>query len=112
MENEQERRGTKRVAFLIDLLDRVAGDPCTDGTQTRVGPVVIRELPSLRMQPRHVLESARLLWEPFEEEPASQRRVRPAQGDRVPRELDQVLLVVAQVPVVPGNLVILRVGVV
>ena len=82
-------------------IDRTSGS--AHCASTHLGPV--------ELEPRQVLD-IRTGRKTLEEAPPMQHRMLLAEGDQPARELEQVTLLVVQIPIEPADLVVLAVGVV
>src|ERR671914_736992 len=75
-------------------------------------PAVVRHLAPAGLEPRDVLDVRTADRAPPEEPPPPQHGLVPADANETPRELQELALRRREVPIRPGDLVVLTVGVV
>ena len=112
VEQDQQRLADDRLAALVLVVDQVAGQPDSQALDEAGVPVLVRHLLARRVEERDVLD-VRAADRPAQEElPALEDRLAPPDEDQLAGEFQELLLPVVQVPVEPGQLVVLAVGVV
>ena len=100
------------LAALVGHRDRVAAQHHRQRRDPRLLPVLRRHLRAVGPQPGEILRLRLPDEVAHEEPPLLQDRMRAPQPDQPPRELEQPAPPIVELPVGPGDLVVLAVGVV
>src|SRR5262245_47051919 len=99
------------LAALVHPLDDRAGEVHAEASVVRGVPLLVRHFLSVRPEPHHFPNAAREL--PTLQEPApAEHRMLPPERDHLGYEILELLLFLGKIPVEPGSLVVLAIGVV
>src|SRR5690606_30599740 len=96
----------------IPFVDRVARVVHAKAAGQGRGPFLVGHLPAIGGEPANVLDAATADRAPLKEGAAREHRMLAPQPNELLYEATQSLVVPVQLPVDPGNLVVLAVGVV
>src|SRR5204863_7764522 len=111
---DQQQQGVvdQRLAMSVELVEGVAGQPEAEGACQWIGPVLFRHLLAVRTEPGEVLHFRAANAAAVEELAAAELRMMLAKPDDLLRELEHVSRVRLEVPIHPGQLVVLAVRIV
>jgi len=112
VDEQQHRVPANRLALVVGFVGRLPVDQHAEGAGRRVFPVRFRQLLAVGAQPGEIFHAAMVDYLAAEKRAASQHRILLPDREHAPDEIEQALPALVQVPVDPGDLVILAVGVV
>src|SRR5271165_6773795 len=112
VEQDQGRLVNDRLAPLVHVADEVAGQPHAQALDVSLVPVLVGHLLAARAEERKILDVGAAEGPALEELPPLEDRMLAPDPRNLPGEIEESLLPVVQVPVQPGQLVVLAKGIV
>ena len=112
IEQHQERVVQDRSSLRVLLLDRVARQPDAQAADIPLGPVLIRHLFAIRAKPGDVLDLRATDAAALKKAAAPEHGMVLSQLDQASCKGHERLLMFAQVPIDPADLIVLAIGVV
>ena len=110
VQQDEQRVADDRLAAFVDLFDRAARQQHAEAADEVGVPRLVGHLAAVGREPRDVLAAADAAA--LEILPTAQRRLRQAEVHQLARELEERCWSSVEVPVDPGDLVVLAVRVV
>ncbi len=112
VEEDQEGLPHKGAPQVVPFVDQVSGEANAEGADEVGVPFLVGHLVADGREPRNVLDLGAPNLAAVKELASPEGWLAAPQGHQIPGEVQEILLVAAQVPVVPGGVVVLAIGIV
>ncbi len=112
VQQQEKGVGDDRRARVVELLDRIPRQAQPEAAREAVLPLLLRHLLAVGAEPREILDLRALDPAALEEPAAMEHRLLGAQADQLADEVDLAQPRARDRPRVPGDLVVLAIGVV